>query len=175
MMQKYGYGLPMTRGGVAWVLHEWNTALNAANNSVEEEIYGCAADLVLEWLHGEKTFDGLLCAYFYPDSELTRVVTELCTEGDILLQPHLLMGASCALRLRQRIDRGDVDASIVLHWLGHTPCVIAMKGANEYLHAARTQLERIEPAIQAWMDLSNRSRVFLIVRSLMLGKDSGVM
>ena len=103
MMQKYGYGLPTTRGGVAWALHEWHTALNAANGKAEAEIYACAADLVVDWLQGAKTFDGLLCAFFYPDLELARLVTELCTEGEILLQPHLLMSASCALRLRQLV------------------------------------------------------------------------
>jgi hypothetical protein len=105
MMQKYGNGLPTTRGGVAWALHAWYAALDAANASVEAEIYACAADLVVEWLQGEKTFDGLLCAFFSPDLELTRLVTELCTEGEILLQPQLLMGASCALRLRQLVAR----------------------------------------------------------------------
>ena len=107
MMQKYGYGLPTTRGGVAWALHEWHAALNAANDSVEAEIYACAADLVVEWLQSEKTFDGLLCAFFYPDLEMTRLVTELCTEGEILLQPRLLMGASCALRLRQLVTQAS--------------------------------------------------------------------
>jgi hypothetical protein len=102
-MQKYGYGLSTTRGGVAWALHEWRTALDAANDSVEAEIYACAAELVVEWLQEEKTFDGLLSAFFYPNLELTQLITELCTEGEILLQPHLLMGASCALRLRQLV------------------------------------------------------------------------
>ncbi len=101
MMQKNGYGLPTTRGGVAWALHEWYAALDAANDSVEAEIYACAADLAVEWLTSAHTFDDLLSAFFYPDLELTRLITELCTEGDILLQPHVLMGASCALRLRQ--------------------------------------------------------------------------
>jgi hypothetical protein len=105
MMQKYGNGLPTTRGGVAWVLHEWHMALNVANVSVEAEIYACAADLVVEWLQQEKTFNGLLCAFFAPNSELTRLITEVCTEGEILLQPHVLMGASCALRLRQLVSK----------------------------------------------------------------------
>ena len=105
MMQKYGYGLPTTRGGIAWTLHEWHSALDAANESVEAEIYACAADLVVEWLQDEKTFDGLFCAFFHPNLELTRLVTELCTEGEILLQPHLLMGASCALRLHQLVAK----------------------------------------------------------------------
>jgi hypothetical protein len=38
---------------------------------------------------------------------MTRLVTELCTEGEILLQPHLLMGASCALRLRQLVTQAS--------------------------------------------------------------------
>jgi hypothetical protein len=103
MTQKHGYGLPTTRASVAWALHEWYEALDAANASVEAEIYVCAADLIVEWLQNEKTFDGLLCVFFSPDLELTRLVTELSTEGEILLQPHLLMGASCALRLRQLV------------------------------------------------------------------------
>jgi erythromycin esterase-like protein len=100
MMQKYGYGF-QTHRGVARALHEWFAALDAANESVEAEIYACAADLVIEWLQSENTFDGLFCAFSSPGMELTRLVTVLCTEGEILLQPHLLMGASCALRLRQ--------------------------------------------------------------------------
>jgi hypothetical protein len=110
MMQKYGYGLPSTRGGVAWVLYEWYVALNAVKQSVEAEIYACAADLVVEWLQGEKTFDDILCAFFAPDPELTRLITELCTEGEILLQPHLLMSASCALRLRQLVAQACLRA-----------------------------------------------------------------
>ena len=105
MMQKHGYGLSTTRGGVAWALHEWYAALDVVNDSVEAEIYACAAELVVEWLQSEKTFDALLSAFFYPDLELTRLITELCTEGEILLQPHLLMGASCALRLRQLVTQ----------------------------------------------------------------------
>jgi hypothetical protein len=104
-MQKYGYGLPTTRGGVAWVLHDWHSALNAANESVDAVIYACAADLVAEWLQEEKTFDGLLCAFLCPDLALAQLVTKLCTEGEILLQPHLLLGASCALRLRQLVAK----------------------------------------------------------------------
>src|SRR5678816_931165 len=105
MTQKHGYGYPTTRRSVAWALHEWYAALDATNDSLEAEISACAADLVVEWLQGEKTFDGLLSAFFSPDLELMRLVTELCTEGEILLQPRLLMGASCALRLRQLVAR----------------------------------------------------------------------
>src|SRR5262249_34577373 len=105
IMQKHGYELSRTRRGVAWALHEWYAALDVVNDSVEAEIYECAAELVVEWMRSEQTFDGLLGAFFYPDLELTRLITELCTEGEILLQPHLLMGASCALRLRQLVEK----------------------------------------------------------------------
>ena len=71
------------------------------NKSVEAEIYGCAAELVVAWLQSAQTFDGLLEAFFHPDLELTQLIAELCTEGEILLRPHLLIGASCALRLQQ--------------------------------------------------------------------------
>ena len=105
MMQKYGYGLSTTRGGVAWALQEWYAALDAATDSVEAEIYACAAKLVVEWLQEQSTFTGLLSAFFYPDLELTRLIRELCAEGEILLQPHVLLGASCALRLRQLVAK----------------------------------------------------------------------
>jgi PAS domain S-box-containing protein len=91
----------ITRGGVAWALREWQTALDEVNASVEAEIYACAAELVVAWLQSAQTFESLLEAYFHPDLELTRLIAELCTEGEILLRPHLLMGASCALRLQQ--------------------------------------------------------------------------
>jgi PAS domain S-box-containing protein len=91
----------ITRGGVAWALREWQSDLDEVNASVEAEIYACATELVVAWLQSAQTFDGLLEAYFHPDLELTRLIAELCTEGEILLRPHLLLGAACALRLRQ--------------------------------------------------------------------------
>jgi hypothetical protein len=103
MTRQYRYGLPTTRGDVAWTLHEWHAALDAANDSVEAVIYDCAADLVVEWLQSERTLAGLFSAFFHPDVELTRLITELCTQGEILMKPHILMGASCALRLRQLV------------------------------------------------------------------------
>jgi PAS domain S-box-containing protein len=91
----------ITRGGVACALREWQTVLDEVNVSVEAEIYACATELVVAWLQSAQTFDGLLEAFFHPDLELTQLIAELCTEGEILLRPHLLMGASCALRLKQ--------------------------------------------------------------------------
>jgi PAS domain S-box-containing protein len=91
----------ISRGGVAWALREWQRAIAEVRASVEAEIYACASELVVAWLQSAQTFEGLLEAYFHPDLELTRLTTELCTEGEILLRPHLLLGASCALRLQQ--------------------------------------------------------------------------
>jgi len=85
-------------------LHEWHTALAAANASVEAEIYDCAVVLVMEYLELCATFHDLLDAYFCPQIALMRLVTELCTGGEILLQPRLLMGASCAMRLRHLVQ-----------------------------------------------------------------------
>jgi hypothetical protein len=101
--QRYGYGLPVTRGGVALALRDWFIALAAAKASVKGDIYESGAELVVEHLASQRTCDQLLGAYFNPHFELTRLITELCTEGAILLQPHLLMAAAFALRLRQLI------------------------------------------------------------------------
>jgi hypothetical protein len=65
-----------------------------------------------------------------------------------------------ALGIRRRLHRGDVDASIVLHWLDKPLCTTAMKSANAYVRAARIQMERIDPAARAWYDGSDRSQVF---------------
>src|SRR5262249_47905956 len=93
----------ITRGGVAWALREWQTDLDTVNASVEAEIYAVVAELVVEWLQDAQTFESLLEGYFHPDLELTQLIAELCTKGEIRLRPHLVMGASCALRLQQII------------------------------------------------------------------------
>jgi hypothetical protein len=72
----------------------------------------------------------------------------------------LLVRRVRALSLLAWIERRTVDASVILHYLGKPECVMAMKGANEYLGAARTQMDRIEPAMRAWYDVTDRSRVF---------------
>ena len=72
----------------------------------------------------------------------------------------LLESRRRALQVMQRLARPNVDASVVLHWLGQVPCVIAMKSANEYLDAARTQMGRIDRAARAWHAGTHRARVF---------------
>lgn len=98
------YGLATTRGGVAWALHEWHTAFRTVGASADAEVYACAADLVVEYLRDRDTFAELLTAFFYPEPPLTQLIAELCAEGEIFLQPHVLIGAACALRLRQLLQ-----------------------------------------------------------------------
>jgi PAS domain S-box-containing protein len=98
----------MSRGGVAWALREWQSALDEVKESVEAEVYAVATELVVAWLQSAQTFDSLLEAYFHPDLELTQLTAELSTEGEVLLRPHLVMGASCALRLQQIVATIDV-------------------------------------------------------------------
>jgi hypothetical protein len=40
-MRTHGYGLVASRGDIAAALHEWHTALAAADASVEAETYSC--------------------------------------------------------------------------------------------------------------------------------------
>jgi hypothetical protein len=107
-MQWHGYGLVASRGDIAMALHEWHSALATADASVESEIYRCAIDLVMEYLAPCATVRELLDAYYFPEIALLQLVKELCTEGEILLQPRLLLRASCALMLRQLV--GEVVA-----------------------------------------------------------------
>jgi len=107
-MQRHGYGLVASRGDIAMALHEWHSALATADASVEAEIYRCAIDLVMEYLAPCATVRELLDAYYFPEIALLQLVKELCTEGEILLQPRLLLRASCALLLRQLV--GEVVA-----------------------------------------------------------------
>jgi hypothetical protein len=69
--------------------------------------YACAEALVVDYLHDHETLGALLHAYFSPDWELMGLVAELCTQGEVALRPHRLLGASCSLRLRQLL--GDAD------------------------------------------------------------------
>jgi hypothetical protein len=50
-------------------------------------------------------------------------------------------------QMRRMLHRKEMDASIVLHRLGHPACSPAMSGAEEYLRAARLQMRRIDAAM----------------------------
>jgi hypothetical protein len=107
-MQKHGYGLVASRGDIAMALHEWYTALATAEATVEAEIYYCAIDLVTEHLAPCATLHDLFDAYYCPQIDLLCLVKELCTGGEILLQPRLLLRASCAMQLRHLVGEATV-------------------------------------------------------------------
>jgi hypothetical protein len=69
-MQQYHTHEP-TRGEIAEALHEWRTALAAATESVEAELYACASVLVLDSLARYTTFRELINAYFFLDPDKT--------------------------------------------------------------------------------------------------------
>jgi hypothetical protein len=89
------------RSKIAWALQEWNTALAYTQNSAEAEIYTYAIDLVVAYLDDRQTIAALLDAYYSPTAKLSYLVGVLCTAGETPLRPRLLMGASCAVRLRE--------------------------------------------------------------------------
>jgi hypothetical protein len=76
-------------------LREWSKAV------VTAEIYADALELVLAFLDDRQTVADLIDAYIAPNAELTYLVRELCSNDEATLQPRLLLGAACALRLRE--------------------------------------------------------------------------
>ena len=103
MGQLDGYGPHAVHDGVAWTLHEWHEALHQMRASVEVDLYACAAAVVMAQLGDCHTFADLRTRFQAPDDALVDVLIWLCWEGEILLRPQLLLGASCALRLHQLI------------------------------------------------------------------------
>jgi hypothetical protein len=102
-VQTHGYGLVSSRSEIAAALHEWHMALAAADASVEAEIYACAVALIMEILEPCATVHDLLDAYFCPGIAMLRLIAELCTGGEILLQPRVLLRATFAKRLRHLV------------------------------------------------------------------------
>jgi hypothetical protein len=101
-MQQH-YAFAPTRGDIAGALHEWHAALAAAMASVEAELFAYTVVVVMEHLGRHTTFHDVVNAFFFSEITLMRLVTDLCAEGEMRLQPRLVMGASCALRLRQLV------------------------------------------------------------------------
>jgi hypothetical protein len=89
--------------GAAMTLHAWHEALHQVCASVEADLYACAAAVVMAQLGDCHTFEDLITCFQAPHDELVIVLVWLCFEGEILLRPQLLLGASCALRLHQLI------------------------------------------------------------------------
>jgi hypothetical protein len=90
-----------SRATVAATIREWHISLAAATASEQAELYACAVALAIEALTGRVTFPSLLEAYYQPDRTLVGLITAFCAEGEIPLYPHIVLGAACALHLRQ--------------------------------------------------------------------------
>jgi len=95
--------LTPTRATLAVTLHEWHTALATATISEEAEVYACAVTLIMDVLACCETLPALLEAYYRPDRVLRYLVSDFCADGEIRLDPRLVIGAACALRLRQLV------------------------------------------------------------------------
>jgi hypothetical protein len=92
-----------TRATVAATLREWHTSLAIAATSEEAEVYACAVALIVDALTRRTTMQALVDAYYFPDLLLRYLVLDFCANGKIRLRPRLVMGAACALRLRQLV------------------------------------------------------------------------
>ena len=79
----------------------WHTALASARASVEADLYADVVALALEVLDRCTSVQDLYNVYCSPDAALKAHVFALCAKGEIRLEPWVVMGAACALRLRQ--------------------------------------------------------------------------
>ncbi len=60
--------------------------------------------LVMESLEQYTTISELIDAYFSPHAVLKARVLMFCGEGEVHLEPWVLMGAACALYLHHLMD-----------------------------------------------------------------------
>jgi hypothetical protein len=58
----------------------------------------------MESLERYATVHDLIEAYCAPEIGLKSRILALCDDGQIRLQPQVVLGAACALRLRQLMD-----------------------------------------------------------------------
>jgi hypothetical protein len=103
---------PPSRDLISWALGEWATLLREATASPHAERYKQATTMVASWLQSVKTMPKLIRTFFSPGPDLQSLVFTLCTEEDALLFPHVLMGASCALRLHQMLRQADTSDAV---------------------------------------------------------------
>lgn len=90
---------------ISEILHEWGMALAAAHASREAALYACVVVLVMESLDRFQSIHDLIKAYCVPDLGLKSRVLALCDDGQIRLQSQVVLGAACALRLRQLMEQ----------------------------------------------------------------------
>jgi hypothetical protein len=89
---------------ISELLREWNTALATASASRDADRYACVMVLVMESMDHYNTVHNLIKAYCAPDIGLKSQVLVLCGDGEIRLQTQVVLGAACALRLRQIME-----------------------------------------------------------------------
>ena len=103
MQQRYQTSAP-SRSDMSEILHAWHTALAAARASEEADLYAYVVVLVMESLEEYTTIPDLIDAYFSPHAVLKARVLTFCGEGEVHLEPWVLMGAACALQLHHLMD-----------------------------------------------------------------------
>jgi hypothetical protein len=104
MQQRYQTASPL-HSDISELLHTWHTALAAARASEEADLYACTVALALEALDRYTTVQDLISVYRSPDSALKAHVLALCAEGEVHLEPWIVMGSACALRFRQVMEK----------------------------------------------------------------------
>ena len=89
---------------ISEILHAWNSALAVARASQMADLYACVIVLVMEPLERLTTINDLIKAYCAPDIGLKSRVLALCGDGEIRLQPQVVLGAACGLHFRQIME-----------------------------------------------------------------------
>jgi hypothetical protein len=93
------------RSDISEILRAWYVALAAARASEEADLYACAVALAIESLDRYTTVQDLVDVYCSPDDALKARVQALCSEGEIHLEPGIVMGSACALQFRQLMEK----------------------------------------------------------------------
>jgi len=104
MRQRYQTSAPL-RSDFSEILHAWHVALAAARASEDADLYACAVALVMESLDRYTTVQDLIDEYCSPDNALKARVLALCDEGEVHLEPWIVMGSACALQFRQFMEK----------------------------------------------------------------------
>jgi hypothetical protein len=93
-----------SHSNISEIVCAWNSALAIARASQMADLYACVVVLVMEPLERFTTVHDLIEAYCAPDIGLKSRVLALCGDGEIHLQPQVVLGAACALHFRQIME-----------------------------------------------------------------------
>jgi hypothetical protein len=104
MRRRHQTSAPL-RSDCSEILHAWYVALAAARASVEADLYACAVTLAMESLDRCTTVQDLIGVYCSPDYEVHSLVLALCSEGEVHLEPGIVMGSACALQVRRLMEK----------------------------------------------------------------------